>query len=63
MPPFLCEVVVCGHTAVRLPAPTAPSRRELVGWTARQFDPGVRVPLVVTLERALAELARGTAAI
>lgn len=51
VPPFPGEVVVCGHTAVRLPAPTDSGGREIVvDWTARQFDPAVRVPLVVTLE-------------
>lgn len=51
MPPFPGEVVLCGHTAVRVPAPSAVVGRKLaIDWTARQFDAGVRVPLVVTLQ-------------
>ena len=49
IPPFEQELVVAGHTAVQVQAPPPGRDSELViDWTARQHDPGVPVPLVVT---------------
>lgn len=51
LPPFP-QVIICGHTAVLAGALSAHlpggSSEIIIDWTARQLDPGVPVPLVVT---------------
>ena len=48
VPPFEQELVVAGHTAVQVQVPAGRGGEFVIDWTARQYDPGVPVPLIVT---------------
>ena len=48
VPPFGQELVVAGHTAVQVQMPGWRDGELVIDWTARQYDPSVPVPLIVT---------------
>ena len=48
VPPFEQELVVDGHTAVQVQMTAGRGGELVIDWTARQYDPGVPVPLIVT---------------